>query len=173
MAGGARPGSGRRPKPTALKILAGNPGRRPLNAGEPKPRAGIPECPAELSDSAKGEWKRISVELLALGLLTELDRAALAAYCQAWAHCLEATENIKKFGLIVRTPPSEKSPDGYPIQNPYVAIMNQSMAQMRSFLIEFGMTPSSRSRISVGKVEKDGELEKELKYFGAVPPQTM
>lgn len=79
---------------------------------------------------------------------------------------MEAVENIKKFGLIVRTPPSEKNPEGYPIQNPYFAIMNQSMAQMRSFLVEFGMTPSSRSRISVAKVERDAEFEKELKYFG-------
>ena len=165
--------AGRRPKPTNLKLLAGNPGKRALNPGEPNPPLAIPECPAELSDLAKGEWKRISLELLALGLLTELDRAALAAYCQAWAHWMEAVENIKKFGLIVRTPPSEKNPDGYPIQNPYFAIMNQSMAQMRNFLVEFGMTPSSRSRISVAKVDRDAEFAKEAKYFGAVSAQTM
>ncbi len=69
------------PKPTRMKVLAGNPGKRPLNRREPQPKPGLPRCPAQLSEEAKREWKRISKELDRLGLLTVLDRAALSAYC--------------------------------------------------------------------------------------------
>lgn len=76
---------GRRPKPTALKVLEGNPGKRPLNRREPQPLRSIPTCPAHLSPTAKGEWKRLAGQLHRLGILSQLDRAALAAYCQATA----------------------------------------------------------------------------------------
>ena len=76
---------GRRPKPTRLKVLTGNPGKRPLNPDEPKPERAIPECPAELGPVARREWDRLGKELASLGLLTNLDRAALAAYCGAYA----------------------------------------------------------------------------------------
>lgn len=137
--------AGRRPKPTALKLLAGNPGRRPLNADEPQPRAGVPDCPSHLDKEAKAEWERISVELELAGLLTQVDRAALAGYCQTWSRWVEASKKIKKFGTVV------KSPSGYPMQSPYFSIEQQAMKQMRSFLVEFGMTPSSRSRLTPTK----------------------
>ena len=83
---------GRRPKPTRLKMLTGNPGKRPLNDDEPRPEASIPECPPELGPVAREEWDRLVGELAALRLLTNLDRAALAAYCGAYALWAEATE---------------------------------------------------------------------------------
>ena len=66
-------------------MLTGNPGKRPLNEDEPKPEAAISDCPPELSPSARKEWDRLSAELGALRMLTNLDRAALAAYCTAYA----------------------------------------------------------------------------------------
>src|SRR3979409_359558 len=107
---------GRRPKPTRLKTLAGNPGKRPLNEDEPRPEAAIPDCPAELRPMARKEWERLIVELCALRLLTHLDRAALAAYCGAYALWAEATEAIQKYGSLI------KSPTGFPIQSPYLAL---------------------------------------------------
>jgi len=65
-------------KPTAIKILEGNPGKRPLNLNEPKPLQIAPECPDWLLDEAKKEWKRLAPELERLGLLTILDMAAFA-----------------------------------------------------------------------------------------------
>lgn len=138
---------GRRPKPTRLKILTGNPGRRPLNESEPKPGTAIPECPPELGPVAQKEWQRLVGELCALRILTNLDRAALAAYCGAYALWAEATENIQKFGTMV------KSPSGYPIQSPYVAIANRQAEIMMRIASEFGFTPASRSRISAPKDE--------------------
>ncbi len=135
--------AGRRPKPTHLKLLTGNPGKRPLNKREPKPGTAIPRCPAGLSPSARKEWRRISIQLFALGLLTEIDRAALAVYCQAWAQWLEATVQLQTAGLVV------KAPSGYPILNPHLSVANQAFQQMKAILGEFGMTPSSRTRIAV------------------------
>lgn len=138
---------GRRPKPTRLKLLTGNPGRRPLNQDEPRPEAVIPECPPELGPVAQKEWHRLAGELSALRILTNLDRAALAAYCGAYALWAEATENIQKFGTMV------KSPSGYPIQSPYVAIANRQAEIMMRIASEFGFTPASRSRIAAPRDE--------------------
>jgi len=74
---------GRRPKPTRLKVLTGNPGKRPMNTNEPKPEPTVPECPNELGPVARAEWDRLAAELGKLKILTALDRAALAAYCRA------------------------------------------------------------------------------------------
>ncbi len=134
---------GRRPKPTRLKLLQGNPGKRPLNRGEPKPRASVPTCPTQLSPAAKREWNRVAKELAALGLLTRIDRAALAAYCEAWATWLDAIEKVQRHGPVVKAPDS-----GFPMQSPYLSVANQAQKQMRAYLVEFGMTPSSRTRIS-------------------------
>jgi phage terminase small subunit len=70
---------GRKPKPTILKIVAGNPGKRHLNTREPKPQVRIPTCAAHLCPPAKAEWKRLAHQLL-MGIITDLDRAGLAAY---------------------------------------------------------------------------------------------
>jgi P27 family predicted phage terminase small subunit len=133
---------GRPPKPTRLKVLTGNPGKRPLNGAEPQPEVATPECPEELSPVARREWDRLVGELAALRILTNLDRAALAAYCGAYSMWAEATQNIQKFGTMV------KSPTGYPVQSPYVSIANRQAEIMMRIASEFGFTPASRSRIS-------------------------
>lgn len=136
--------SGRRPLPTALKILRGNPGNRKLNRAEPKPDTRIPVCPRHLKGEARSEWRRTSRELHRLGLLTTIDRAALAAYCQVWARWVKAECEVERIGEVVKAPET-----GYPIQNPFLSVANAALKQMRAYLVEFGMTPSSRSRLTV------------------------
>ena len=148
---------GRKPKPTKLKLLAGNPGGRPLNDREPEPEVTIPDCPDHLTDVAKAEWERIAPELESLGLLSEIDRAALAGYCTAWGRWVEAEEQLKKTGTIV------KSPNNFPIQSPFLAIANKALGQMREFLTEFGMTPSARSRVRATPREDGGDAKE---WFG-------
>jgi P27 family predicted phage terminase small subunit len=133
---------GRRPKPTRVKVLTGNPGKRPLNQFEPRPEPSIPDCPPQLGEVAQREWNRLVQELAPLRLMTNLDRAALAAYCGAYALWADATEAIQKYGAMV------KSPTGYPVQSPYVAIANRQAEIMMRIASEFGFTPASRSRIS-------------------------
>jgi P27 family predicted phage terminase small subunit len=133
---------GRPPKPTRIKVLTGNPGKRPLNPHEPRPEAVVPDCPAALGPVAKQEWERLAGELAKLRILTALDRSALAAYCNAYGLWIEAVEAIGKYGSMV------KSPSGYPIQSPYVAIANRQAELMLRIAAEFGFTPASRGRIS-------------------------
>jgi P27 family predicted phage terminase small subunit len=84
----------------------------------------------------------MAAELAPLRILTQLDRAALTAYCGAYAMWAEATESIQKYGTMV------KSPTGYPMQSPYVSIANRQAEIMMRIASEFGFTPASRSRIS-------------------------
>ena len=135
---------GRKPKPSAIKQLEGNPGKRPLNDREPVPPDGVPDCPDFLNDEARAEWFRTAKVLQEMRLLSKADRAALAAYCTAYARWVEAEEQVRKYGTIVKSP--EK---GFPMKSPYLTIADQSLETMRKFLIEFGLTPSSRSRIKV------------------------
>jgi P27 family predicted phage terminase small subunit len=142
--------AGRRPKPTVLKKLQGNPGKRALNKNEPKPN-GIPTCPGHLDKIAKSEWKRVSRELLSVGLLTAVDRSALAAYCSAFSRWAKAERELQNKPAVV------KAPSGYPMTNPYIGIANSALDLMRKFLIEFGMTPASRSRIHVESAGGDAD----------------
>lgn len=134
---------GRKPTPTHIKEIRGNPGKRPLNGREPRPAIRAPSCPRELSPAAKREWRRLARQLLIMNLVTELDRAMLAAYCQAFALWAEAVAAVGKYGAMV------KSPSGFPMQSPYVAVANKQAELMIRIGAEFGLTPSSRSRISV------------------------
>jgi P27 family predicted phage terminase small subunit len=142
---------GTKPKPTHLRLVTGNPGRRPLNRSEAKLKLALPMPPPELSDDAKVEWGRVSHQLYAAGILTNLDRAALAAYCQAHGRWMQAERALAKMaesdkvfgGFLVKTS------NGKAIRNPLVGIANKAMSDMIRYAAEFGMTPSARSRIEV------------------------
>jgi P27 family predicted phage terminase small subunit len=79
-----------------------------------------------------------------MGLLSLADRTALAAYCTAYSRWVQAEEQVRKFGAIVKSP--EK---GFPMKSPYLVIADQALETMRKFMVEFGLTPSSRSRIRI------------------------
>lgn len=152
---------GRKPKPTALKELEGNPGGRPLNKKEPKPAKKAPRCPSWLEEEAKKEWKRMAKVLEQMGLLTEMDMAAFAGYCQAYARWKEAEEFLTQHGSMVRTP------NGYLQQVPQVSIAQTNMKIMLKFCEQFGLTPSARSRIVGGEnSDEEDEMEKLLEGGG-------
>ena len=132
---------GRKPTPTAIKELEGNPGKRPLNKSEPKPTKKAPAGPKWLEPEAKKEWRRLAKQMEQLGILTEVDMAAFAGYCQAYARWKEAEEFITQHGTIVKTP------SGYWQQVPQVSIAQTYLKIMNRFAEQFGLTPSSRSRI--------------------------
>ena len=132
---------GRKPTPTAIKELEGNPGKRPLNKNEPKPTKKAPPCPKWLEPEAKKEWRRLAKKMEQLGVLTEVDMAAFAGYCQAYARWKEAEEFITQHGSILRT----KS--GYVQPVPQVSIAQTYLKIMNRFAEQFGLTPAARSRI--------------------------
>ena len=132
---------GRPPTPTKLRVLRGNPGKRPIERDAIEPPAEIPPCPEHLNADAKAEWERVTVELHKLGVIAQIDMAALAAYCQCYSRWCEAEIELITYGWII------KSPNGYPMHSPYLAIANRPMELLKAFAIEFGMTPVARSRV--------------------------
>ena len=146
--------SGPVPKPTQLKVLDGNPGRRPIPVDEFRPATHVPECPAHLIGEAQREWYRLTAELARYGMVSEVDRGAIAMICTIWARYVEAEEMIARAaqaahgtGLFV------KSPNGYPIQSPWVAVSNKAMELYRGYLAEFGLSPAARSRVLPGEYQ--------------------
>ncbi len=133
---------GRKPKPTALRLVEGNPGKRPINTREPRPAHSLPTCPAHLSPTGKAEWKRLAQEMHRLGIISQLDRAALAAYCQAYGRWVEAERKLKE------TPTLIKLPSGYIQPSPWLGIANKQLELMHKFSGELGLSPVSRSRVS-------------------------
>lgn len=127
---------GRKPKPFGMSTR--RPDRPELDTGAVR----LPPCPPHLGAEAKREWSRTGRKLLAAGLFTNIDLTALALYCVAWGRWVEAEEQLVNLGVIV------KSPNGYPVQSPYLAIANKAMEQMTRLLAEFGMSPSSRTRVA-------------------------
>jgi P27 family predicted phage terminase small subunit len=124
-----------------MKKLAGNPGKRRLNEHEPSLMSALPKCPSNITGEARREWNRVSVELYDAGLLTNVDRAALAGYCRAWSEAILADRMISKKGRYIY------GVNGIQIEAPWVATSRRAWGQVLRFMTEFGMTPSARSRV--------------------------
>ncbi len=144
---------GPKPKPTALKKLQGNPGKRKLNEQEPQ-FSGVPSPPAFLSDLAKAEWHRMGPELARLGLLKNADMAAFAAYCEAYSDFEKYTKAIKDTGETFET---EK---GYVGVHPFVALRNKALEKLKQFAAEFGLTPAARSKVRAPEQHEDDQEKK-------------
>lgn len=156
------------PKPTALKLLEGNQGHRPINNSEPHPRPIAPPCPAWLDATARREWRRISPELERLGLLTGVDLAGLANYCNLFSTIVRCERILQKSGLTMELrEPSVTDADGnvvpgavkYIQQRPEVAIRHKAILGIRPYLAEFGLTPAARGRMQMLGGVADAEEE--------------
>jgi P27 family predicted phage terminase small subunit len=140
--------------PGALHLINGNASKKPraqLLDEVVRPDVAIPPCPAHLGKEARAEWKRISKHLEQLGLITQIDRAALAAYCHAWGEFVWASNRIKQ--LNAEDPTGDngrigKTPSGYLQISVHQQVLNRALDHMNKFLAEFGMSPSARSRVT-------------------------
>lgn len=146
---------GRRSKPTVLKVLEGNPGKRQLNKNEPKPAPISPKIPKWLDADAKKMWRHLAPQLASLGLLTIVDGYSLAAACQSYSTWVRCEEYLQENGMTYTT--IADSGCEYVYQRPEVAISNKALQAFKSFCTEFGLTPASRCRIDTKPpgVEKD------------------
>jgi len=143
---------GRKPKPVELRVLQGNPGHRPIPTNTPKPKPKAPPCPAFLDDVAKTEWKRAGRELERLGLLTGLDMVAFAAYCQLYSRWKACEDIIREKGItdtISRLDKEGNEVTLFDQTRPEVVIARQSLQLIKVYCAEFGLTPSSRARITL------------------------
>jgi P27 family predicted phage terminase small subunit len=152
---------GRPPKPTKLKLLEGNPGKRPLNKREPQYDVAVPTRPEWLLPEAKREWGRVVPELVAKGLIALVDRAALAAYCQCWALYVDAVKDVMENGTSFVTD------RGYEGPRASVGVMVKMQQAMSTYASKFGFTPSDRARIAVPGGEEKDEFSEFLKARAA------
>lgn len=149
---------GAKPIPTTMKLLAGNPGKRPLNDAEPQYELSTPTPPEELSAQALKEWERLCLMLAEAGVLTDADVPALQVYISHYDRWLEAEKSIKREGSVIKTPFGPKT-------NPWLKISREATASMLKILVEFGMTPSSRTRIKTGPKKELEPDDREEKLF--------
>ncbi|WP_193146548.1 phage terminase small subunit P27 family [Serratia marcescens] len=153
--------AGRRPKPSHLKVVTGNPGKRKLNDKEPQPAREIPSPPSHLTDWGKTAWGKMTVLLDGMGVLTIADTFALERLCDIYADILQLRNTIADEGRTYTV----QTEGGFLIKaNPAVAMLADADRRFKSYLVEFGLTPAARSKVKVngGKEEEDPLAE----FFG-------
>lgn len=151
----SKKGSGGRrgplPKPTSLRVIEGNPSRRPLPRGEIQGNPAMPSPPDHLQGEALAEWNRVAPGIHAMGILTCDDMPVLAAYCHAYETWAEARRAINKMretgklgaGLMIKTT------NGNYVQNPLIGIANNAGRDMVNFAGHFGLSPAIRARLAI------------------------
>lgn len=165
------------PLPANVHMLRGNASKKALGTllDEFKPEVEIPDFPSWIWPEAKKEWKRISVELERYGLVSKLDRAALVLYCQAWAKMVWAERMLSRSmkqaeearakaeaagqeytggdGLMVKTA------GGNSTYSHHWVVGKHAAAEVKRYLDLFGLSPSSRTRVSPSDNRQAGLFE--------------
>lgn len=147
------------PKPTAVKKLAGNPGKRKLNQAEPQ--FNVPgrmlHAPDYLNEDGQQIWRELGGMLLKAGLFTTVDKYALGMFCASAARWMEAERVLRIENAVISSPLT-----GAQYQNPWLGIGNRAWDQMRRMFSEFGLTPAERSRLTVSATEEEPSLAEQL-----------
>ena len=151
---------GRKPKPTQIHVLNGNPSKLDLvkrKASEPKPEIGMPSCPSWLDGIGRSEWNRVCPELAKMGLMTKVDRTALAGYCASYSRWVRAEKAIlskeaENNGLTYKSRSKR-------VALPEVKIAQDALTQVKMFCVEFGLTPSSRARMAIPGKKEDATTD--------------
>jgi P27 family predicted phage terminase small subunit len=126
------------PEHPHLRLLKGNPGKRPVRKPlQPARTEQCPEPPKHLTGHAR------DASLHKLSLLAILDIGPFSAYCCAYAQWQQAQEALQRSGDL-----TIKTAEGHPRVNPLVRIASQAMADMQRIGAQFGLTPSGRLRLS-------------------------
>jgi P27 family predicted phage terminase small subunit len=131
---------GRPPKPSAIKKLTGNPGKRKIPVEKDFISADL-KPPTYLNARAQGEWKRLAKELIATGLLKATNAQIFAGYCEAFSMWREANERIKATGLLT------KGSAGNVVANPLIKIAQMERNAMMQFAVELRITKHVQTSI--------------------------
>jgi P27 family predicted phage terminase small subunit len=143
---------GRKPTPTVLKKLHGNPGDRPLNIREPIPEGDLITPPDYLTAEQRENWA-YALRYAPPGLLRKIDRAQLVAFVVAedlYRQAVAMQARAPSLLMRVGPPPAAGEPDNRPLQqSPMLAIINKQAIIMNKIAAELGFTPASRARVQV------------------------
>lgn len=146
---------GRKPKPTAEKALAGNPGRRKLNTKEPKAPPGVPTCPEHLTDEVKNVWYELAGVASPMGILSLADAWSFEVLVSAIARYRIASAQASEEGMLVQN-------GGIQQKSPWLNILKDAEATINTYGSKFGLSPADRARLTLGG---DEEEEDELKQL--------
>ena len=146
-------------KPTAIKALDGTLKPSRVNPNEPTSPAleKVPRCPGHLKGEARRAWRSVGQKLTDMGVLTEVDLHALEAYCVVFARWREAETHLEGDDALMTL--GGGATGLVLVPSPYLKIAEDCLKQMRAWMNEFGITPSSRSRVKVKKKESGSEEE--------------
>ena len=150
---------GPKPEPRSLRLLKGNPSKKPIRPGHPMPEAKA-KCPNTLQGQARKEWKRIAPTLEQLGLLTAIDQEVLAAYCLAVESFSWAVRTLRREGRL------HVAGNGRRTVHPAFTVQRAAMAQIRAFGSELGLSPGARAALGI---EFDPNIDRNERFFGPHP----
>jgi P27 family predicted phage terminase small subunit len=152
-------------KPTKLKLLEGNPGKRSLPVNEPDPVAKEPKIPKDIDKEAVIVWKRLAPQMVKLGLLAETDGDAFAILCQCRSRLVQIHTFLKKHNASFVQEKSVVDSTGtehkeYKV-SPYITMEKHYYQLFNMYATHFGLTPKGRVGLAVnsGKKEKDEFFE--------------
>lgn len=142
---------GRKKTPTAILEMRGSLKKNPhlANHHEPAAPKEKPACPAYLDRIGKAEWKWLIKSLDDLGVLSRVDRDSLATYCQTYSEWRKAVKQCQDEGAWYEV--VDRQGNQISRRHEWDRIREQTAEAMRKWLVEFGLTPSSRSRLKVEK----------------------
>lgn len=146
------------PKPVELRLLQGNPGRRPLELdGVFRPEVAAPDAPSWLTKEARKAWRRLSPELVRYNLLSKVDQNAFAMLCQTIGRLEMIERSIvsrqETFVAAGKDPAlalMDKTPNGLVIQSALYQVLNREQEKLHQMLASFGMRPDARTKVTAG-----------------------
>lgn len=151
---------GPKPTPTALRKLAGNPGKRALPKNEPEPSRGRLSCPPHLDATAKTEWRRLLPILQGMRVMTDADYGVLEMCCRQTSVSRQAWKQLQADGPIVDSMKgakriTAKTETGETVvlnlierqRHPAVKLMNDADAIVKQCYGELGLTPAARTKV--------------------------
>jgi len=138
-------GKGRKATPSKILELRGGTehSHKKPRENEPTPPSQMPKCPSHLDKEAKAEWKRAGTILDSIGLMTGLDMAVLAGYCDAYSQWAKATLEVQATGMVYQ------KADETPALNPYLRVAREAYDRMMKAAVLIGLSPSSRVNLKV------------------------
>lgn len=163
---------GPKPAPNVIKLLTGNPGRRPINLADGvQPLVRVPSPPKWLSTHAVKEWRRIGAELETIGLIAEIDKAALATYCQTWGDLCDLEMAFAAQKKKVKDIPGAndtslmaayfvKTPTGFLRESAIHRKIVEMRSELDRYVKNFGLNPAARSRVTASD-NRQGSLFEE------------
>lgn len=144
--------------PSHLKVVTGTTDARRVNRAEPKPPVRIPPMPPGLSRKAQDAWNRTAPLLERMGVLTDMDAMALEQLCIVYGVLMTAKDALDDFGDFSYSTKSESGPE-MRRAHPEVAVYFEALRQFNNMLGSFGMTPSSRSKVSISPLKEVDPLD--------------